>query len=160
MGLHNQPAGTPSREILESQVASLTAAVDKGMANVLSPYGLTALEFKLLKFCTENEECTATQLAEVLPIDPARISRLVNRLVEMGLLSRRRLASDRRVVMLSLTDAGIERTRESDRSIQEFFEALTEGISEDDLGTFVATVLRMTANCDALGPADQPEAPA
>ena len=58
--------------------------------------------------------------------------------------------------MLSLTDAGRERTQESDRSIQAFFEVLAEGISEDDLATFVATVLRMTANCDALGPAGQP----
>ena len=156
MGMINQPAGTPNREVLEAQVASLMAAVDKGMAEALSPYGLNALEFKLLKFCMENEECTATQLSEVLPTDPARISRLVNGLVEMGLLSRRRLTSDRRVVMLSLTDAGIERTQGSDRSIQAFFEVLAEGISEDDLATFVATVLRMTANCDALGPAGQP----
>ena len=130
-------------------MASLLAAVEKGMAEVLSPYGLIALEFKLLKFCLRNGECTATQLAEVLPKDPARISRLVNGLVESGFLSRRRLTSDRRIVMLSLTEARRERTLESDRDIQEFLEVPAEGIGAEARGAFVSIALTITANYEA-----------
>ena len=146
----NQPNGNLNGESLEEYIAGLLSAVEKGMAEVLSPYGLIALEFKLLKFCLRNEECTATQLAEVLPTDPARISRLVNGLVEMGFLARRRLTSDRRIVMLSLTEAGRERTLESDRAIQEFFDVLAQGISEEARRAFVSIAVTMTANYDIL----------
>ena len=144
----NQPPGSPDGESLEEYVASLLAAVEKGMAEVLSPYGLIALEFKLLKHCLRSEECTATQLAEVLPTDPARISRLVNGLVEMGFLARRRLTTDRRIVMLSLTQAGRERLLESDRAIQEFFDVLTAGITEEARNAFVSIAVTMTTNYD------------
>ena len=146
----DQPTGNSNGETLEEYVARLLAAVEKGMAEVLSPYGLIALEFKLLKFCLRNQECTATQLAEVLPTDPARISRLVNGLVEMGFLARRRLTSDRRIVMLTLTEAGRERILESDRAIQEFFEELAQGISEEARSAFVSIAVTMTTNYDIL----------
>ena len=146
----NQPTYGTNGETLEEYVASLLAAVEKGMANVLSPFGLIPLEFKLLKHCLKHEECTATQLAEVLPTDPARISRLVNGLVELGFLARRRLTSDRRIVMLSVTEAGRQRTLESDQAIQEFFEALAQGISVEAQRAFVSIAVTMTANYDAL----------
>ena len=146
----DQPTRGSNGESLEEYVASLLAAVEKGMADVLSPFGLISLEFKLLKHCLKNEECTATQLAEVLPTDPARISRLVNSLVVMGFLARRRLTSDRRIVMLSLTEEGRQRTLESDRAIQEFFNALSQGISVEALGAFISIAVTMTANYDAL----------
>lgn len=150
MSSQHRPNGAPNGETLEEYLAGLLAAVEKGMGQVLSPYGLIALEFKLLKFCLRNEECTATQLAEVLPTDPARISRLVNGLVEMGFLSRRRLTTDRRIVMLSLTEAGRERILESDRAIQEFFDILEQGISPEARGAFISIAVTMTANYDAM----------
>ena len=150
MTSQNQPSGTSNGESLEGHVADLLSAVEKGMTDALAPFGLIPLEFKLLKYCLRIGECTATQLAEVLPTDPSRISRLVNRLVEMGLLVRRRLTSDRRIVMLSLTEEGRQRTLESDGSIQELFEALSQGISVDALGDFVSIAVTMKANYDVL----------
>ena len=52
---------------------------------------LIPLEFKMLQFCLYRDECTATQLAEILPTDPSRISRLVHGLVQRGLLSETQL---------------------------------------------------------------------
>ena len=144
------PSGTANGESLEEHVAALLAAVEKGMADVLSPFGLIPLEFKLLKNCLRSGECTATQLADVLPTDPARISRLVNGLVEMGFLARRRLTSDRRIVMLSLTQAGQQHTLDSDAAIQEFFGALSQGITVEALGAFVSIAVTLTANYDIL----------
>ena len=146
----NLPPETSNGESLEEHVASLLAAVERGMAEVLAPYDLIALEFKMLKHCLRNEECTATQLADVLPTDPARISRLVNGLVEKRFLSRRRLTSDRRIVMLSLTEEGRQRTLESDGAIQEFFDALSQGLTVEALGAFVSIAVTMTTNYNAL----------
>ena len=127
-------------------VADLTNAVAKGMADETEPYGLIPVEFSLLKVCLERDECTATQLAEVLPVDASRISRIVNRLVKMGLLHRRRLASDRRVVILTLTPEGAEQAGALDRRIQMYDAKLVEGISEQKMRDFADTVVRIVAN--------------
>lgn len=150
-----QPSSNINGESLEEYVAGLLAVVEKGMAQALSPFQFVTLEFKLLKFCLRTEECTATQLAEVLPTDPGRISRLVNGLVERGYLARRRLTDDRRVVMLRLTEAGRDVTLESDQVIQEFFDSLTAGITPEARGAFVSIAVTMINNYEALNrPAD------
>ena len=82
------------------------------------------------------------------------MSRLVYRMVQMGLLGRR-LTNDRRVVMLSLTSEGEELVQRLDVLaqefyVQEFYEALTEGVSEADLAAFLFASRRMVDNYDAM----------
>ena len=60
------------------------------------------LGFALLRLFLEKEDWTTTQLTEVLPVNVSRVSRrVVTKVVGMGLI---RLRSDRRVVMLALTE--------------------------------------------------------
>ena len=134
---------------LKDRVAGLMTAVDRGMTEALAPHDLIPLEFRLLHFCMEMGECTATQIAEILPTDPSRISRLVHGLVQRGLLRRRRLTSDRRIVMLRLTGDGVELTRRLEQRVHDFYDALTEGIGEEELGAFMSSSLRMMENYDA-----------
>ena len=131
-------------------VATLVNAVAKGMAAETDPYDLIPVEFSLLKVCMEREECTATQLAEVLPVDASRISRIVNRLVNKGLLRRRRLTSDRRVVMLTLTPKGSELTHEIDQRVQKYDAKLVKGISEARMRAFADTISKIAANHVAM----------
>ena len=51
---------------------------------------------------------TVGQMSNLMPVDAASISRHTNKLVDIGLLRRRRLRSDRRTVRLSLSDKGKE----------------------------------------------------
>ena len=132
---------------LEIYVAGLVNSVEKGLAKEVAPYGLTSLEFSLLRACFEDDgEHTATQLAQILPIDGARISRLVNGLVDRGLLRRRRLRSDRRVVMLRLTEEGMDLTSHVLQSMRRYHARLTEGIGEEDMRVFVAVSSKIIAN--------------
>ena len=127
-------------------VAALVNAVTKGMAEETAPYDLIPVEFSLLKNCMDRGQCTATQLAEVLPMDASRISRVVNRLVTMGLLRRRRLTSDRRVVMLTLTPKGHELTRNLDERVQMYDAKLVRGVSEARLRAFANTISKIVDN--------------
>ena len=131
-------------------VAGLVNAVDKGMAEETTPYDLSPLEFNLLRICMERGEHTATQLAEVLPVDASRISRVVTRLVNMGLLRRRRLRNDRRIVMLRLTERGNELTAQIDQRVQIYDAKLIEGVSEEEIRIFVSTTSKIMANYAAL----------
>ena len=135
---------------LGQYVADLAMAVEKGTTDEVAPYDLSPLEFGLLRACMVMGECTATQLADVLPTDQSRISRIVNRLVEMGMLRRRRLTDDRRVVMLRLTDEGVELAALLDQRVRLFYDSLTEGISEEDLRAFVSTTFKIIEKYETL----------
>ena len=145
-----EEAGQFAAEVLQRRVAALLNAVDRGLTGTLAPYDLIPVELDLLRFCRDRGECTATQMTGILPTDPSRISRLVHRLVEMGLVNRRRLTDDRRVVMLSLTPEGEELVQRMDKLVQKFYEALTEGVSEADLAAFLSAGRRMVNNYDAM----------
>ena len=131
-------------------VASLAYTVDRGIAREMAQYNLSPLEVHLLVICREMGECTATQLAQLLPVDAARISRLVNGLVERDLIIRRRPRSDRRIVLLRLSDEGEELTAEVAQRMQEFYAELTRGMTEEELSAFSAAALHIIANYEAM----------
>ena len=143
------PLQTPAAD-LRACVTSLGEAVEKGTAEQTAPYDLAPVEFSLLRVCLERGECTATQLAEVLPVDAARISRIVTKLVDMDLLSRRRLRNDRRVVMLDLTEKGHELTSSLQQRVDAYDSLLMEGVSEEEVRVCVAITAKVLANYDAL----------
>ena len=144
----DQPERQPAE--LGAYIAGLVNVVDKGMADEVAPYDLSTLEFSLLRVCMERVECTATQMSEVLPSDAPRISRMVSRLVDMGLISRRRLRSDRRVIMLRLTEQGKELTSQLVWRVREYEALLTESISEEELRAFASIASKIVANHASL----------
>ena len=132
-------------------IDGLLTAFYQRAAKEAARYNLTATEFNLLRVCLRRqEECTATELARILPVDTSRISRMVTVLVDRGLLRRRRLPSDRRVVMLSLTEEGVEMTSQILEVINQNNTRLMEGIDEDEIRVFSSVVSRIVANHTAM----------
>ncbi len=146
----DQLAGGPPPD-LRACVAGLSNAVFKGVSQEVALYDLAAVEFNLLRACLDSEgEITATELAEILPVDTSRITRLVTILVNRGLLRRRRLPDDRRVVMLSLSEEGKEMTSRILQRLELHDAALTEGIDEDDMRLFESVTYRILTNYAAM----------
>ena len=146
-----QPKSQEGAEIpladLRACVAGLANAVFKGVSKEVALYNLTAAEFNLLRTCLDTgREITATELAALLPIDTSRISRIVTVMVDRGLLRRRRLPDDRRVVMLSLSEEGKQLTSRILQRLELHDAALTDGIDEDDMRVFVSVTSRILAN--------------
>ena len=130
-------------------IADLFNALDKAMAREVAPHGITGLEYSLLWHCLEGER-TATQLAQVLPVDGSRISRVVTALVDRGLLRRRRLRTDRRIVMLRLTEEGTELASGIFQNMLRHYAILTENIDEEEMRVFASVASRIIANHDAM----------
>ena len=131
-------------------VTGLVNAVARGMAQIVAPHGLTHIDFALLRLFLGVEEWTTTQLAQTLPLAPSGISRSVTKLVEMGLVQRRRLISDRRVVILTLTEEGLSLTQDLHRRVQAFDSWLCEGVSAEEMAVFASVSSRVMANHAAL----------
>lgn len=82
----------------------------------LQPFGITGMQFAILKTVSEGAGETAADLCRLLHYDTGSMTRLVDRLEEKGLMRRERSKDDRRVVSLRVTDAGrtaIPRWRDS-----------------------------------------------
>ncbi len=136
---------------LRASVSDLMNAFYKGTSDEAARYDLTATQFNLLRVCFERgEECTATELAQVLPVDASRISRIISSLVDKGLLQRRRRFDDRRIVMLTLSEEGKELTSQILQELNLQDAMLAKGIQVEDMRVFVSVVSRMVANYTAI----------
>ena len=131
-------------------MSRLDNALYKGIAQEVAPYNLSPIDVHLLMICMETRECTVSQLAQMLPVDASRISRLVTELVDRGLLRRRRLRNDRRVVMLRLSPDGQKITSQISQNMQEYYSKLTDGLSEQEMEVFSRAALRIVSNYEAM----------
>ena len=134
---------------LGEYVAGQVNAVARSMEELAASDVLIPLDFALLKLFLEREEWTTTQLAEALPVNVSRVSRVVTKMVGMGLMRRRR-RTDRRVVMLALTEEGKALTLDLHRSVQAYDARLSKGVSEEDLAVFASVLSKVMANYTAL----------
>ncbi|MCY4625090.1 MAG: MarR family transcriptional regulator [Chloroflexi bacterium] len=133
------------------RISELNNLAIKSLTTQVAVHGLTPMEFDLLRVCDAlDRECTATELVRFLPVDPARISRLVNTLVDAGLLIRRRTLEDRRIVMLRLSEKGRDLTSRIMEDITQYNAGLIEGIGPDELQVFLQVTSRIIANLEAL----------
>ena len=132
-------------------MTGLVNVVARGMAQIVAAHGLTHIDFALLRLFLGIEKWTTTQLAETLPLAPSGISRSVTKLVDKGLVRRRRLLSDRRVVMLTLTDQGLALTQELHQRVQAYDSMLCEGISEEEMVIFASVSSKVMANYAGFG---------
>jgi DNA-binding MarR family transcriptional regulator len=72
----------------------------------LQPFGITGMQFAILKNVAEDAAETAADLCRLMHYDTGSMTRLVDRLEEKGLMRRERSKDDRRVVSLRITGAG------------------------------------------------------
>jgi DNA-binding MarR family transcriptional regulator len=82
------------------------AAVSRGAEAEMRSVGLTAVQWAPLMMISRGGSATAANLARELNTDTGAMTRMLDRLEAKGLLCRTRSSSDRRVVELTLTDAG------------------------------------------------------
>ena len=72
----------------------------------LQPFGMTGMQFAILKSLADGSVGTSADLCRLLHYDAGSMTRLVDRLEEKGLIRRERSRDDRRVVSLRVTGAG------------------------------------------------------
>ena len=144
------PAPTPPPFDLGECVTGLANAVGRSMAGLAESNGLMPLDFALLRLFLAREEWTTTQMAEALPVTLSRVSRVVTKMVGMGLMRRRRRRSDRRVVMLALTEEGKALALELHRRVQAYDATLSEGVSAQEMAVFTSITSKVMANYASL----------
>jgi DNA-binding MarR family transcriptional regulator len=117
-----------ARELLRS-IRQIVRQISIQSKQLLRDVGLTVPQMACLTAIAEletiGEEITVLDVGARVHLSPATVSRIVDRLVAAGFVSRERSATDRRRVNITLTAAGVERTQAMPTPLQaEFVERL------------------------------------
>ena len=72
----------------------------------LKPLGLTYTQYLVFLVLWERDGCTVGELCEKLMLDNGTLSPLLKKMQQAGYIERTRSASDDRVVVITLTEAG------------------------------------------------------
>lgn len=125
---------------------SIVLQVDRRLA----PHDLTHAQWVPLYKLAKGHCSTMAGLARDVALDPAAMTRALDRLEAKGLLKRVRSTEDRRVVNLELTEEG-ERVAELVPAVlAEVFNAHLAGFTKAEWTTLVSLLQRLVANGDAL----------
>ena len=95
---------------LSSQLCFPLYAVSKEVVSkytpLLKPYDLTYTQYIVLLVLFEERQLSVNELGNKVYLDSGTLSPLLKKLENKGLLARKRLKNDERVVMVSLTEKG------------------------------------------------------
>ncbi|MEP0519360.1 MAG: MarR family transcriptional regulator [Hyphomicrobiales bacterium] len=113
--------------------------------NLLEPHGLTLAQWVILSALWRRDELLVTEIAEYVGRNVPAVSRIIDRMVERGLIERKTSQTDRRAVKVSLTEKG----RALDylaAFYKDVNEKLLEGLSDAESSALFDLLLRVDAN--------------
>lgn len=111
--------------------------------------GLTNTQWQVLASLYFNRGLTCAALARDLAHDKGAMTRLVDGLVERGLVSRERDTGDRRVINLSMTDAGREAAERGRGHYVGCWNGWLDGWERSEVETLIAMLQRLHAAVEA-----------
>jgi DNA-binding MarR family transcriptional regulator len=120
-----------------------TAAVlDHAVNEALKPHGLTGTQHNVLRILRGAGDAglCGREVGERLIARVPDVSRLLDRLVETGLVARERSLDDRRHVTARITDAGRRMLDEVEPVIDEIEERFLGGLAPDALTELIAAL--------------------
>jgi DNA-binding MarR family transcriptional regulator len=135
---------------LQKSVGYLVNRVAKEMRDLLErrmlPHGVTAHQWAILIHVYGGEAQTGKALADLLGIDGAAVSRLVDRLVAKGLLVRKPHEKDRRSWIVSMTPKGRQVTEQLPPIARGVLNQFLNGFSEKETTLLISSLKRMLNN--------------
>lgn len=104
-----KPFGSLEQEAMLS-VLRTAAVLEHGMAEVLKPFGITRTQFNVLRILrgAGNDGLCRYEVAERMVAQVPDVTRLLDRLEQMGLVARARSDADRRHVTTRITRKGLD----------------------------------------------------
>lgn len=101
--------------LLRAHIGARRAASYSGRRNGPPCLELTLPQINALMVIQDRQEVTITQLARALHVSAPSASTMVDRLVEMGLVTREHGSADRREVRVRIAPGAIEELEEAER---------------------------------------------
>jgi len=131
-----------------------TAHVETRLAARFAALDLSFTQWIALKVIQDGVVSNAGELAREVGITTGATTRLVDTLEEHGLLGRDRGSEDRRVVKLTLTDAGREVTAALTPDVVDAWSDIFADVDQAEAEAFIATLAKLFAKAEQLADAE------
>ena len=128
--------------LLRLAFSSLQAQIDRHM----DPQGLTAMQWQPLVIIASGKAQTAADLSRLMQVDTGATTRMLDRLSAKGLVTRERNMTDRRLIKLSLTEAGARAAEAIPQALCTALNAHLKGFDSQELETLSALLTRLIEN--------------
>lgn len=90
---------------------------------------------RILVYLSSHSSVTQKEIADRCMLDVTTMSRVLNKLEEMGMISRQRDPGCRRAYQIGLTEAGRQKAEEVNRGFERLEEMLCRELSEEEIGS-------------------------
>ncbi len=115
------------------------AVLEHELAEALKPHGITPTQYNVLRILrgAGDKGLCRHEIRERLVTPVPDVTRLLDRLEEVGLITRERDADDRRLVTTRITPEGLRLLRELDAPVSEIHRRQLGHMRERDLRTLI-----------------------
>ena len=126
-----------------------SAHLEWTLARALEAHGLTTAQFAALQALreAEPESLACSELGNRLVGPAPDVTRLVDRLIAAGLVSRERDKTDRRLVFTRLTDAGRSLLEQAEPNVRDAEEKALTGLDAAERESLAALLVGIRGNC-------------
>ncbi len=123
-------------------------AVSKMYSEMASQYDSTAVQALTLLKIDPKEGTRSTNLGPKMAIEPTSLTRIIKILEDNGYIYKEKTTSDKREVIIKLTEKGLKHRNISKDVVVNFNKSVTDKISSDKLEIFkeVMDIILKTAN--------------
>lgn len=136
-------------DIVGSALHDIAHLIRLKIDETLRPYDLTRLKWLAIGILSDNQGLTQTGLAERLELKPAATGKLVDRLVERGLVERRAVPDDRRARALFATEKSYALLAELEPLSEHIRDGILSGLSDHEVGTLGRVLQKVKSNLTA-----------
>ncbi len=161
--LHQRAFTSPTQETLLNLMVT-QAWLSGEIMGLLAGCGVTLSQYNVLRILrgSHPEKLTCSTVGERLLDRTPDVTRLLDRLTRAGLTERGRSENDRRVVLVGITQAGLDVLADIDPGLDVFHERLSHALPGDDMQTLNALLERfresgeeiLAAQSESSQPAD------
>ncbi|QGQ97477.1 MarR family transcriptional regulator [Paenibacillus psychroresistens] len=125
---------------MQSSLETLSMQIKQEIQQMNEPDNLAGGQFYLLHNLSQKGTINASEVANMIGITSGAVTGMTDKLVSMGLITRERSETDRRVVLFSITDRGnetIKRIRDRRfKRITELFRQINNSELETTINVF------------------------
>lgn len=138
---------------LFQQRAFVAAAVHSSRFNNDEPQRQSN-QLRLLQLLREQDHLTNSEIVEALDIRPSSVSALVNKLADADLIEREVSPDDKRVTLISLSEAGDRFLKTAHKTKDEFSESLFQTLSATEQTQLRESLQKLLKDLETKQPGD------
>lgn len=154
VGAAQSPATSAAQgeiELVLTAIRRVIRATDLHSRYITKTAGLTSSQLILLKVVKGRGAATVGELAGVISLSQATVTTILDRLEQGGLVLRARSERDRRKVVVTLTEEGLEVIERAPEPLQETFIRQFSALKDWERSMIIASLQRVATMMDAEG---------